>query len=1165
MIIYDKEGTKLLTFTPDDTSFRQRAIKGDHTLTLRYSRAEHLELPRGAWCEYEGERFELLSPEAIKMHHSRRFEYTVTFEARQARLKLWKLHNHVDGRLRFPLTATPREHLEMLVANLNERDAGWEIGDCIVSTEKLISYDHNSCWDALAKMAQEFNTEWEIEGQRISLHKVERNKNNPLTLAYGMGYGFKSGVGRTSSGKVPTEVLYVQGGERNIDPSKYGSKTLHMPRGMHYKFDGTHMDGESGYDYTKSRHYVVDEKGLSIRRADKPLSTGAEESISLTEIYPRRVGEITSVVVVDPSRHFYDIIDSTIPETLDFEQKLIAGEKMTIIFQTGQLAGREFEVRYHHRYNTISKKDGRRFEIIPQEIDGVTMPSENFAPKVGDKYAVFHVMLPEEYLSDDTRREGAEWELLHRAVRYLWENEEQKYTFTGELDGIWAKRDWENIGGRIGIGSYIEFVDKSFAKDGVLLRIVGVKDFVNNPHAPILELSNDVVSAGFSGGLMKIKDDEALTEEYHRKALEFTKRRFRDAKETAEMIVHAALDGFSDRISPVAVQTMQLIVGDESLQFRFVDSREMMRQVNHSVAFDTETKELHIEAGLLQHMTYGIDRLSSSHTSDEYHFWNVPEFTSGILDNPDKRYYVYARVETNGEGAEFRLETEAKRIDSEDDHLWLLLGILNSENGGARSFASMYGYTEVLPGQIRTDRIATPDGHTYIDLVNGEVSSPRITFIHPDGAKKPYPADYLHQAIHEGTTEIRGGVVLGTLIGAKDTSGKIRSYISGITGKPALAAGVTGLEEGKETYQTAIHHDGSADFGYFHIRHPQGQGAAGSHLYLENYRYKDSPEIENPYAVKIGDAHPDLKVISRGKVTEDVVVSLPEIKLTGLYGRSLLFQHIAPGTKEVAIIIQPKDLGRYVTATSKVDVNLTFIGRVNFGNTERGFLAVSASPYPSYPVYSPEVRLSSDGGSYSFSGNVNPDGTLSFYLLLRGDYVNNDSQLNVRADIRVTTDSRRDRGTYLTQSGFLVFHDANNYINADRSRLPYVDAVSGAIRNAGNVMLEVAGGLRVKGAMDTSGTLLGGRVNPYGSVTFDHIWGVKASTARVERIARGMYKVTHNFGHTRYSVVCNGTAGVGNNASYVDISDNYFTVRTHHPNGHYDDIPFSFIVVGDNY
>ena len=60
--------------------------------------------------------------------------------------------------------------------------------------------------------------------------------------------------------------------------------------------------------------------------------------------------------------------------------------------------------------------------------------------------------------------------------------------------------------------------------------------------------------------------------------------------------------------------------------------------------------------------------------------------------------------------------------------------------------------------------------------------SDKIKFVHPDGAKKSYPSDYLHEAIHEGTTEIQGGVVLSTLVGAKDTSGKIRSYISGKAG-----------------------------------------------------------------------------------------------------------------------------------------------------------------------------------------------------------------------------------------------------------------------------------------------------------------------------------------------------------------------------------------------
>ena len=468
MIIYDSNGRTLLDGEVDDASFRHRAIKGDHTLTLKYSLPDHVELPRGAWCEYQGERYELLNPEAIKMHHTRNFEYTVTFEARQSRLKLWKFRNNVDGRLKFPLTATPREHLEMLVANLNARDTGWTVGDCIETPEKLVSYDHNSCWDALGKMAQEFETEWEIADKRISLRKVEYNKSNPLALAYGFGRGLKTGVGRTASGKTPTEILFVQGGDRNIDPAKYGAKTLHLPKGQTIAYDGSKFEGEAGFVSATARRYKVDAEGLSVSRADKALETRAEDSVSATEIYPSRVGEVSSVVAVNTARNFYDITDIFIPDALDYEKALIAGETMTIIFQSGQLAGREFEVKYHHK--TTPKKAGKRFEIIPQEIDGATMPSEQYKPKRGDKYAVFHVALPQAYIADNATKTGAEWELFKKAVRHLYDNEDQKYTFTGELDGLWAKRDWPNIGGRLVLGGYVSFRDDSFARDGVLLQ-----------------------------------------------------------------------------------------------------------------------------------------------------------------------------------------------------------------------------------------------------------------------------------------------------------------------------------------------------------------------------------------------------------------------------------------------------------------------------------------------------------------------------------------------------------------------------------------------------------------------------------------------------------------------------------------------------------------------
>lgn len=815
MIIYDRNGSNILDVEVDDASFRHRAIKGDNTLTLKYSLPDHVELPRGAWCEYQFERYELLNPEAIKMHHTRNFEYTVTFEARQSRLKLWKFRNNIDGRLKFPLTATPREHLEMLVSNLNERDAGWTVGDCIETPEKLVSYDHNSCFDALGKMAQEFETEWEIADKRISLRKVEYNKANPLALAYGFGRGLKTGVGRTSSGKTPTEILFVQGGDRNIDPTKYGTKTLHLPKGQTIAYDGSKFEGEAGFVSATARRYKVDAEGLSVSRADKDLETRAEDSVSAMEIYPSRVGEVGSVVAVNTARNFYDIIDNVIPDALDYEKALIAGETMTIIFQSGQLAGREFEVKYHHK--ATPKKEGKRFELIPQEIDGVTMPSEQFKPKRGDKYAVFHVALPQAYIADNATKTGAEWELLKKAVRHLYENEDQKYTFTGELDGLWAKRDWTNIGGRLTLGGYISFRDDSFARDGVLLRIVGIKDFVNAPHSPILELSNDVVGSSFSGGLQKLKDDEAMVEERHKEALQFTKRRFSDAKRTTEALIEAALDGFTGKVSPIVVQTMQLLVGDESLQFRFVDNRANPKKAAHNVTFNKVTRQLIIPSGTIQHLTMGITTLSSRHAPNEYKYWDVQGFTSARLDEADKSYYIYARVEANGTIGTFRIEEQSRRIDSEAGAYWLLLGLLGAETDGERSFVAMYGFTEVLPGQIRTEKIATPDGAAYFDLNSGVIASKSIRFVYSDGSIHDYPNDYLHTAIKEGSTEVQGGLVLASILGAKDGQGNVRSFLSGDFSLPAFSAGVTGWGTPQRKATTEINHDGTGHIGNMHI------------------------------------------------------------------------------------------------------------------------------------------------------------------------------------------------------------------------------------------------------------------------------------------------------------------------------------------------------------
>lgn len=1158
-ITFFANGRPLTSVTPEDTSYRYRKISGEDRVHLTFVADRLTTIPVGATIRFEGATYALLSPAVITKNNNKSYHHSLTLGAPCERLRLWRMKHRTDGAVKFNLTAKPEEHLRMLIDAASGSDTEaekWTIASCLDAPEKLISYDHTDCLSALGLIAKTFDTEWVAEGKAIRLGKIEANATSPLPLAYGKDKGLKSGLKRENDQRQTLiQRLYVRGSDRNIRHDRYGSKTLHMPKSESVFFDGDRFAGESGYNTRTQALYLVSPNGDYVERVNSEGLTGGEGSLDATDIYPSRVGSVTKFEQVKgetKDKHpLFAFTDTSIPATLDYTQCLIPNQPLTIAFQSGMLAGQTFEAEYTHK--------DRRFTIIGKEVDGVWMPEAPYIAKAGDKYAVFSVELPAPYIRDNKTKTGAEWELLRRALKHLHEATQHPYVYRADLDGLWAKKDWTNRGGAIRLGGYVRLSDPELIPYGVDLRITGIKDYLISPETPEIELGTGVSASSILTTIEQMRQEGARQEEAVKEVRQEGSRNYKQALEASEQIARATAERFSSSISPATIKTMQIIAGDPQTQLRF------KTPANWTPDYNKDTQVLRLPAGQIEWL-YNPSRTLSSSEANAGKVWALPEMRTPALSDPNKSYYIYARC-NNGVGASltgaFVVDTNPRELN-DGSATCLLLGLLSSaDDTGARSFSRLYGFTEVLPSQIRTERITSADGSTSINLQTGEIVSNKISFVHPDGAKKPYPSDYLHTAIHEGTTDIQGGVVLSTLVGAKDTSGKIRSYISGKAGAPALAAGVTGLETGNETYQTAIHHDGSADFGYFHIRHPQGQGAAGSHLYLENYRYRDSPDIENPYAVKIGDTHPDLKVISRGKLTEDVVVALPEVKLTGLYGRDILF-HQAPSAKEVEVIIQPQDLGRYVTASSKVDVRLTFIGRVRYGHSNKGFLAVSASPYPSYPAYSPEERLSPAGGSYSFSGNVNPDGSLSFYLIFRGDYVDRESQLNVRADIRVTSDSRRDRGTYLTQSGFLVFHDAEHYINADRSRLPYVDAVSGAIRNAGNVMLEVAGGLRVRGAMDTSGIILGGRVSA-GSSSFEYKYGARADGMTVKRTGRGTFLVTHNLGHTRYAVFCMDVGRDSrSSAKYGNLTANSFEVYTYFLNALYD-VDFSFTILGDNY
>lgn len=755
----------------DTSSYRYTALQNVGTLYLYFASEEFINIPVGAYCIYKNITYYLMDPDDFKKKSSRNFEYTLVMYDIGAILGKYKCRDIVSKRLKFDYTAKPHEHLQLIVDNLNMRDSGWKVGECIEAEEKTINYNHIFCSEALPTIADTFKTEYEIDPaiKTIHLRKVEYNKGEPLPLEYGKDKGFVPGLGRSNQdGNRPVVILYVQGGEQNIDFSKYGSKELLLPKNQRLEYEG--------------RTYVSDAEGLYIKRADTTLTDVQEDSLDCSHISPKRVGSVSNVVVSDKEKNFYDFIDSSIPDDLNFEDYVIEGNNMTVIFQSGMLAGsnKEFEVKYVHKE--------RKFLITPQEIDGQIMPNEIYKPNLGDKYAVFGIQLPDAYICNNSTKEGASWDMFREAAKYLYENEDPKFTFKGELDSIYSKKRWLSIGGKIKLGGYILFKDPQFIPEGIKIRITSIKEYIHRPYSPIIELSNTTTGVTVSSELNKIESNEVKTDNQYKNSIQFTKRRFRDAKETISMLNDALLH-FSGSISPISVQTMSLLVGDESLQFRFVNNKTNPTQVEYFVTYDSKKKVLSAPGGILQHMTIGIDTLSSGHKASEYKFWDIEKYTSPTLTET-VGYYLYVKANKNGTTGSYVLSKNAIKLEGVEGYYHFLVGILNSEFEGERSFIELFGFTEIVPGRITTDKIVSTDGKTYFDLLNSIISG-KIRF--QSGSSGLYKlsewedvSNLITQAQNTANTAVESAKNANTAIG------NLNNYVNG-----AFADGIITEAEAK--------------------------------------------------------------------------------------------------------------------------------------------------------------------------------------------------------------------------------------------------------------------------------------------------------------------------------------------------------------------------------
>ena len=121
--------------------------------------------------------------------------------------------------------------------------------------------------------------------------------------------------------------------------------------------------------------------------------------------------------------------------------------------------------------------------------------------------------------------------------------------------------------------------------------------------------------------------------------------------QTKEALENAQLDGFTESITPITVNTMQMVVGTQNLQFDFINSLTDATVVPPSL-YINESEQLVCPRGVIKHYTlFGPESVKPNTSIEYYARWTIQGDDGGDyalldLEEEDKPYYVYLIVPT---------------------------------------------------------------------------------------------------------------------------------------------------------------------------------------------------------------------------------------------------------------------------------------------------------------------------------------------------------------------------------------------------------------------------------------------------------------------------------------------------------------------------------------
>lgn len=701
IIIYHPDGTAIPLISKKNVSVvskatQKTALLSDDVISITVSSAVPLDLRIGDTARIYGKPYKLNQlPEPTK-NGERRYSYELRLEGLQ--YDLIDVHYHLpENAYGETLYADLKGHLAVLVWNINRIYPNkWALGEFPEDTDyKNITNSEKNALQVLQELCSDYGVEFEIttDGKHHTLNvRKQVGITHAFTLRFGRGKGLYQLARKNVNNAGITNRLYVYGGTENLG-SNYGHTKLCLP--------GT----------TRLSSFLEDKESIGIYGVK-------EGEKNYSDIKPQRVGTVTAlgkdvITFVDETMFDLNAKDKDGKST----KYLIAGTNAKIKFESGQLAGYEFDLHtYDHATHTF---------VINKFTDdnGMVFPSEEtaaFQIQKGDKYSIFDINLPDEY------RTKAEKELAEEATKYLPTVSQPQVSYKlslteGFFTQLWGKDTATEV---LHVGDFIKIEDEQIGVSKAV-RITQIDRDLLKRHSYDITLSDTITKSTtvkVINNLQEINETIAIN-----KLADPTKarRKWRATQELLSMVFDPEGDYYSEKIKPLSIDTQMLSVGAKSTQFTLLN-------VTFQPNYNGDANTLYVSPGRLAH--YAID-------PEGVKYWLLDGATFAELDT-NTAYYIYARCSTTEASGVITLSTTAKAVCSEVGYYNFLIGVLNSvvtdADGGrpGRIVSLTYGSSTINGRFVRTGRIeSNGGGKCYFDLDNDEIGGV-IHFVGSDGTIK---------------------------------------------------------------------------------------------------------------------------------------------------------------------------------------------------------------------------------------------------------------------------------------------------------------------------------------------------------------------------------------------------------------------------------------------